>query len=79
MTSRPLPWHAELQAQDTGWHVVDAEGRQVASVNGSVLDPETERTARLIAAAPLLLQAVTGSLRHWERALDAVVNMGGDL
>lgn len=61
----PGPWGARptdpSEAVDFWW-LVSRDNRDIGAINGSATDPVAQANARLIAAAPDLLEALVGLL-----------------
>lgn len=68
----PGPWKVlrptgDIGGQDHNWHVTDAEDTFVAHVFGfnHAIDDQSEANARLIAAAPQMLEALEACADYW--------------
>jgi hypothetical protein len=66
------PWKVlrptgDIGGQDHNWHVTDAEDTFVAHVFGfnHAIDDQSEANARLIAAAPQMLEALEACAAYW--------------
>lgn len=63
MKHTPRPWHLHSTGPDDAVRIVDGRDRLIATVAERGDDTETEGNARLILAAPELLEALRRCLR----------------
>jgi len=79
----PGPWRIQQESVDTQWHIITAAGgRIMANIHIETGNAMDAANARLIAAAPELLEALKRLARTYvstmESGRDRIIALGGD-